>query len=410
MAFRRVREAACLVLLLCALSIPARAVDLQLQQVATGFSLPLFITHAHDGSGRIFVLQQGGLIRIITSGGTVLPQPFLNIGATGLDLIVAGGEQGSLGLAFHPNYPADPRFFVNFTAKGTGNTVVEQFRVSANPDLADTTTHTLVLGPIFQPQANHNGGWIGFGPDGYLYIASGDGGGGGDNDAGHDALLGNGQSLNTLLGKILRIDVDNVPPGEGYSIPPDNPFLNDGDPLTLPEIYAYGLRNPWRNSFDRVTGRLFTGDVGQGLIEEVDIIVNGGNYGWRLKEGLQCFNPATNCEIPGLIDPITQYTHFTPAIGESVTGGYVYRGPDYPNMQGLYIFGDFDSGRIFSLAEGPVGVFTRTELSNEAFNVSSFGEDEDGELYLCDYGGGRILKVTDTSPPALGIRDGRIFE
>ena len=355
--------------------LPARAV-VELRTVASGFSSPVYLTHAGDGSGRMFVVEQEGRIRILASGA-ILPAPFLDI----RDRVRCCSELGLLGLAFHPRFPITGRFFVNYTRTGPEGleTVVAEYAVSStDPNLAVHDSERILL-RIRQPFANHNGGMIAFGPEGYLYIGTGDGGSGGDPQ-------GNGQNLETLLGKILRIDVDS---GNPYSSPSDNPFIG------LPgrdEIWAYGLRNPWRFSFDRATGRLFAGDVGQNAREEIDLITRGGNYGWNIMEGTLCFSLSSNCNQTGLALPLFDYGR---SFGSSVTGGYVYRGRAAPSLAGKYIFGDFGSGRLWALTEVSEGRWESEQLPGAGFNISSFGEDESGELYVLDYGGS-VRQVVDS--------------
>ncbi|HSL82988.1 MAG TPA: PQQ-dependent sugar dehydrogenase, partial [Thermoanaerobaculia bacterium] len=381
-----------LALLALASPAPLRAdgLELALLPVASGFDLPLGIVHAGDGSGRLFVVEQTGRVRIVR-GGAVLPEPFLDLRGR----ISCCGERGLLGLAFHPRYPGDPRLFVYFTDPA-GNSRLVEYRVSADPDRADPASERTLLA-VGQPFPNHNGGQLAFGPDGYLYVALGDGGSGGDP---HD----NAQSLTTLLGKILRLDVDRADPGLPYAVPPDNPTW-PGVPFARREIWAYGLRNPWRFGFDRATGDLFVGDVGQRRIEEVDLLPAGQgglNLGWRRKEGDECFQPPAGCEaIPGLTDPILTYNH---ALGCSVTGGYRYRGPGSPRLAGVYVFGDFCSGRIWGATPGAGGAWSAAQLLDTDFAISSFGEDEAGELYQAAYAGapeGRVFRLREVGdePP-----------
>ena len=350
-----------------------------LQQVGVGFSEPLFLTHAGDGSGRIFVVEKGGTVALLKDGQRVAPA-FLDI----RDRVgTRGFERGLLGLAFHPDYERNGFLYVNYT-DGRGRTVVERYTVSANdPNRADPNTAKLII-RIDQPFANHNGGMIAFGPDGYLYIGTGDGGGAGD-------PIKAGQDRNTLLGKILRIDVNN---GNPYAIPADNPFVNGGG---APEIWSYGWRNPWRFSFDRATGDFYAGDVGQNAWEEISYEKAGSpgglNYGWNTMEGTHCFAPRTNCNRDGLVLPIAEYDH---GEGISVTGGYVYRGEAFPNMVGYYFFADFGSSNVWALKQGNAGVWQMTKIMNAQFAVSSFGEDEAGELYLTDFGRGQIYRLVDT--------------
>ena len=339
----------------------------QLQRVATGLTQPLYAVHAGDGSRRLFVVEQSGVVRILRDG-RLLPAPFLDIRRR----VISGGELGLLSVAFHPRYASNGRFFVNYTSNlGNLRTVIAEYRVSAgNPDVADSTERVLL--EIAQPFRNHNGGLNLFGPDGMLYIGMGDGGSGGDR-------FNNGQRLDTLLGKLLRIDVDG---GEPYRTPADNPFLGRG--TARGEIWAYGLRNPWRFSFDRGTGRLFLADVGQNAWEEVDLIERGQNYGWNVMEGAHCFNPPTDCNTAGLRLPIAEYGR---AMGCSITGGYVYRGSRIRDLVGRYLFGDYCSGRLWTLTEAAPGRWMMTQLLETGLSISSFGEDQDGEVYIVDHSG-----------------------
>lgn len=349
--------------------------------IQSGLSSPLYVTSPPADLERIFVVEQGGRIKIIKNG-SILPNPFLNISTK----ISCCGERGLLGLAFHPHYDSNGYFYLNYT-NPAGNTVLARYQVSANADSADTSTEQILL-TINQPFSNHNGGWIGFGPnDGYLYIATGDGGSGGDPQ-------NNGQKGVTLLGKILRIDVDTT---SGYKIPPDNPFVDSTQ--FEEEIWATGLRNPWRPSFDRLTGNLYIADVGQNAWEEVnfesDTSSGGVNYGWRLKEGIHCFNPPANCDTLGITtDPIYEYPH---SAGCSITGGYVYRGCAIPDLQGTYFFGDYCTGRVWSFrydGTDTSGFQERTaELGVGFFNISSFGEDVQGGLYIVGHNNGTIYKI-----------------
>lgn len=368
----------------------AQDINLGLQFVAGGFSIPLLVTHAGDGSDRLFVVQQRGRIRILDANRNLLGTDFLNLGSTGLDRVSrSGSERGLLGLAFHPNYAQNGRFFVNYTLRSTnpsldGDTIIAEYQVSPSDPNVALPTEKIILGPIDQPESNHNGGHLAFGPDGYLYIALGDGGGGGD-------PYNNGQNKNSLLGKLLRIDVDSPP--QAYAIPPDNPFA--GAIPGADEIYAYGLRNPWRFCFDRLDGRLFCGDVGQDTYEEIDLIQKGDNLGWRIMEGMHCFPDYVACATAGLVYPINEYGR---DLGISVTGGYVYRGSSYPSMYGKYLFGDFESGRIWALEETSPGTWDRTELLDSNYLISSFGEDEAGEVYLVGYGNGVVYQLIDNAP------------
>ena len=288
------------------------------------FTNPLFLTSSDDGSNRIFVVEQAGIIKVFpNSPDASITKKFLNI----IDRVASGGEMGLLGLAFHPDYETNGYFYVNYTADNPRRTIISRFQVSSNPDSADKNSEFQIL-TFSQPYDNHNGGWIGFGPnDGYLYIATGDGGSSGDPQ-------NYAQSINTLLGKILCIDING---GSPYAIPPTNPFVDSTNTQVKKEIYAWGLRNPWRCSFDQTTGRLWAGDVGQDNWEEVDIIENGKNYGWRCYEGNNPYN-TTGCNYPEYMVPVWEYSH---SVGFSITGGYIYRGPNLPELAGKYIYADY---------------------------------------------------------------------
>jgi glucose/arabinose dehydrogenase len=340
--------------------------------VVRGLQSPLDLQSAPGDRGRLFVLEQAGRIRIIR-GGAVVATPFLDIVAR----VGSGGERGLLGLAFHPQYATSGRFYVNYTDRA-GDTRISEFRVSSNPDVADPATERQLMF-VAQPFANHNGGGLAFGNDGMLYIGLGDGGSGGD-------PFGNGQSLSTRLGKLLRVDV-NVNP---YGIPPDNPFRTT--PGALPEIWAYGLRNPWRFAFDRSTGDLVIGDVGQNQVEEIDVGLasrrGGENYGWNVMEGSRCFRPPSGCSMAGLTLPVAEYTH---AEGCSVTGGVVYRGCRMPGYQGTYFYADYCSRIVRSFRlDGGRAVDQRdwsAALGSGLNAPSSFGVDADGEVYIVDHDG-----------------------
>ena len=348
-----------------ALSVPLFAA-IQLAPVASGLSSPLFATHAGDGSNRLFIVERGGVIKALPLGGGS-PTVFLDISGRVLD----GGEQGLLGLAFHPLYEDNGRFFVYYT-DNSSNLVLAEYHVSADPNVASTSE--IVMLTIPHPgQTNHNGGMLAFGADNLLYIGVGDGGGGND-------PLNNAQNLGVLLGKILRIDV-NPPAGSGlpYVSPESNPFF--GMAGRRDEIFAYGMRNPWRFSFDKLNNQLWVADVGQGAREEVDTpIVSGGNYGWRVFEGFSCTNnDPTLCGASGYIAPLFEYAH---ANGRcSITGGYVYRGTQNALPDGTYVYGDYCTGEIFGW-DG-----TQDLLLDTGLNISSFGEDESGELYVVGLGG-----------------------
>jgi glucose/arabinose dehydrogenase len=350
-----------------------------LEPVVTGLDRPLAAVNADDGSGRLFVVEQGGRIRVVRDAA-LLPDPFLDVSSE----ISSGGERGLLGLAFHPDYPADPRLFVNYT-DANGDTHIASFTVDpANPDRADPGSEKQLL-LVDQPYANHNGGGLAFGPDGGLYIALGDGGSGGDPH-------GNGQKLTTMLGKILRIGVDGTAGGKPYTIPADNPFVGRSD--TNPEIFAYGLRNPWRFSFDRGTGDLWIGDVGQNAWEEIDVVRNGTSgqdFGWNRMEATHCYRPQEGCDQSGLTMPVAEYSHTD---GCTVIGGYVYRGSKEPAMAGGYLFADYCNGTIWAISPAGDQLRELTVVADSGVNISSFGEDEAGELYVTDISGGRLLRIT----------------
>jgi glucose/arabinose dehydrogenase len=335
------------------------------QPVITGLDSPVGLTNAGDGSGRLFVLEQPGRIRIIKEG-RLLPAPFLNItDRVGMN----GNEQGLLGLAFHPDYKNNGFFYVNYT-DGRARTIIARFKVSADPDVADLSSEK-VLFYVNQPFPNHKGGELRFGPDGYLYIGLGDGGSEGD------PLL-TGQNVNTLLGKILRVDVDS---GDPYAIPKDNPFANGGG---SPEIWAYGLRNPWRFSFDKATGDLYIADVGQDNYEEIDYVAAGSpggeNFGWSYREG---FHPYKGTPPGGLklVDPVWEYDH---SQGCAIIGGAVYRGLNLPAWEGVYFYGDYCSSKVWGLKRGPDGAWQSQLLFETGASITSFGLDETGEIYLVD--------------------------
>lgn len=357
-------------------------VRIGLELVVDGLAAPLFATGAGDGSGRLFVVEQGGRIRIVRDGRLV-PEPFLDI----RDRVRSGGEQGLLGLAFHPDFgPAEDRFYVNYTDRA-GDTVVAEYRRSADPDRADPASERVLL-RIDQPFANHNGGMLAFGPDGRLYVGTGDGGSAGD-------PLDAGQRLDTLLGKLLRIDPE---PGSGgpYRVPSDNPFV--GRAGARGEIWAFGLRNPWRFAFDRRTGQLWIADVGQGRYEEVnrapDGLGRGANYGWARMEGRHCYPSGEGCARPGFVLPVAEYDH---SLGCSVTGGYVYRGTRFPSLVGVYLFGDYCSGRLWGVASGGPDEQEPVLLAETGRTISSFGEDDAGELYLTDLAAGSLWRITAAS-------------
>jgi glucose/arabinose dehydrogenase len=354
-------------------------IRLTLEPIVDNLDRPLGIVHAGDGSGRLFILEKPGRIRILRDGA-LLDQLFLDL----TDRVgSSGSEQGLLGLAFHPRYADNGRLFVNYTDR-EGDTAISEFLVSDDPDRAQANSERLLLA-LDQPAANHNGGHLAFGPDGSLYIGTGDGGAAGDQ-------FGNGQNAQTLLGAMLRLDVDGEQP---YAIPDDNPFVGDGPERD--EIWAIGLRNPWRYSFDRLTGDLYIADVGQNMYEEVNYqpaASDGGeNYGWPIMEGLHCFPADRSCDQSGLVLPVHEYDH---SLGCSVTGGYVYRGQQSPILQGIYIFGDYCSGLVWGMARNPSGDWQVSRLAETGARISSFGQDEAGELYLADIGGGTIYHLIGT--------------
>jgi glucose/arabinose dehydrogenase len=343
--------------------------------VISGLKLPVDIQNAGDGTGRLFVVEKPGRILIIKDG-QLLAEPFLDIQN---EVRSQESERGLLGLAFHPNYGETGLFFVNYTDLN-GNTVIARFHVSADdPNRADTASEVDLL-HVDQPYANHNGGGLAFGPDGYLYIGLGDGGSAGDPH-------GNGQNLRTLLGKMLRIDVNQ---GDKYAIPPDNPFTGSGG---LPEIWAYGLRNPWRFSFDKLTGDLYIADVGQDAWEEVNFVqagVTGGlNFGWSYYEGKHSYKNQPPADANFTL-PVAEYSHTD---GCSVTGGNVYRGPTLPEWQGVYFYGDYCSGYIWGLIHTGENAWQSKILFTTGTKVSTFGMDETGEIYLADYGSGTLLRL-----------------
>lgn len=361
---------------------PPAEVAVRLEPVVTGLEQLTTVTHAGDSSGRLFITQKTGLTHVIQND-EVLEAPFLDL--TGV--VSTSSEQGLLGLAFHPDYAENGRLFVNYTDL-EGSTVIAEYTVSDDPNLTDAASERVLL-TIPQPYANHNGGGLAFGPDGYLYIGMGDGGAGGDPE-------GNGQDLSTLLGSMLRIGVDaqeGDSAGRAYTVPDDNPFV--GQAGAAPEAWAYGLRNPWRFSFDRETGDLWIADVGQNAFEEVNRqsadSAGGENYGWNVMEASACFDPENpqeppeGCDQEGLTLPVLEYSHAS-GDGRSITGGYVYRGAAIPGLAGSYVFGDFVSGNIWRAVPEGEG-YTSTLLLEADFPVVAFGEDEAGELYVADFGG-----------------------
>jgi len=345
------------------------------------FDRPVDLQSPSDGSNRIFVVQQPGIISVFDNSSTVnKAEIFLDITAK---VFMGHMEEGLLGLAFHPHFHDNGFFYVNYTANPPRRTVIARFQIdNKNPTWADPLNQLTIL-EIPQPFGNHKGGQLAFGPDGYLYIGMGDGGSGGD-------PYGNAQNLKNLLGKMLRLDVDHPGHGKNYGIPEDNPFAGNTQGFRE-EIYAYGLRNPWRFSFDLLTGWLWAGDVGQNKpIEEIDIIENGKNYGWNIMEGNQCFFPPDGCDKTGIELPIWEYTN---DMGRSITGGYVYRGRNIPELQGAYIYGDFMSGRIWALRYDKKSPPENTLLIHAPqLNPASFGMDQENEIYICSFDG-HIYKI-----------------
>jgi glucose/arabinose dehydrogenase len=360
----------------------ASADEIALRSLAGGLDKPTSIVNA--GDSRLFITQQSGRI-VIFDGTRIVSQPFLDIST----LISTGEERGLLGLVFHPHYRDNGFFYIDYT-NTDGNSVIARYSVSpSDPNRADAASEQILL-TIAQPYPNHNGGELQFGPDGYLYIGMGDGGSAGDPQ-------NRAQSLSTLLGKLLRIDVDNT---STYRIPPSNPFVNRAG--ALPEIWAYGVRNPWRFSFDRLTGDLWIADVGQDLYEEVDFqpatSSGGENYGWRKMEGLHCYNPSTNCNDGTIVLPVVEYSHADGSC--SITGGYRYRGTQWPRLFGTYFYGDYCSGKIWGASPGTGGTFIARLLIDTEMAFTTFGEDVSGELYVADYNAGVLYSITDAVPGA----------
>lgn len=337
------------------------------------FTRPVDLQHA--GDDRVFVVEQRGVISVFRNDPSATEKSvFLDISGQVDD---EGNEEGLLGLAFHPDYASNGYFYVNYTAASPDRTVISRFQVSPeDPGQALPGSEQEIL-TFDQPYSNHNGGQVAFGPDGYLYIAVGDGGSGGDPEE-------NGQDRTTLLGTILRLDIDGETDNTRYAIPPDNPFAGN-DEGYREEIFAWGLRNPWRFSFDADTGELWTGDVGQNSYEEIDIIENGGNYGWNIMEGTHCFDPPEGCDTSGLELPVWEYDRSQGDV--SVTGGYVYRGPTLEGLTGQYIYADYASGRIWALDNADTNNPVNEELLQADVQIASFGVDQNNELYICGFDG-----------------------
>ena len=356
------------------------APEIEIRRVFADLDLtrPVFLTHAGDGSNRIFIVEQPGRIQVFANEENPAADLFLDISS---QVNSGPNEAGLLSMAFHPSYAENGRFFIYYT---TGSLVsrLAEFAVSPGGNSANLASEQILL-EVVQPAGNHNGGQLAFGPDGKLYVGLGDGGSSGDR-------FGNGQNRSTLLGSILRLDIDSAP--GSYAIPHDNPFVGN-DRGWREEIWAWGLRNPWRFSFDRLTGQLWTGDVGQNAWEEVDLIEPGQNYGWNRMEGFHCFSPASNCDSTGLALPVVEYGH---AEGRSITGGYVYRGPQ-SFLQGVYLYGDFVSRRIWGLRYEHGEVVANEQLVIAPSGISSFGEDEKGEVYVLGLDG--TLYVLEAPEP-----------
>lgn len=365
------------------------AQSITLTDIGFTFSDPILATNAGDGSGNLYVVERTGKVRKIANG---VISDFMNLTSK---IFKDSDEMGLLGLAFHPDFKTNGYVYVNYTTKETTSkgdsmyTYIARFKaVGGTVDL----NNELKLLKITQPYTNHKGGSLLFGNDGYLYIALGDGGSGGD-------PLNNAQNRSVLLGKILRIDVDK---GNPYSIPEDNPFVGNTSNFRQ-EIFAYGLRNPWKMTLDKTTGKIWAADVGQSKEEEIDIIENGKNYGWRIMEGKACYNPSTGCNTTGLELPYYSYTRSVTGTC-SVTGGYVYRGAKYPEMYGLYFYGDYCSGGIWSLTTS--GQIVNTLVTDTNYWISSFGEDEEGTLYVIDITTDKVYKIEGTVMASIASSNG----
>jgi glucose/arabinose dehydrogenase len=369
---------------------PPPAAQVELVSVATGFTNPLDIQQPPGDSSRLFVVEQAGRIKIIQNG-TVLGTPYLDVSSE----VVSGGEEGLLGLAFHPNFSSNGCFYVNYTStkNGTLQTFISEFRAANASANTVNTASEQNLFIVDQPEANHNGGGLAFGTDGFLYIGLGDGGGGGD----QHGPIGNAQDLTTRLGKMLRISVTC---NGTFTVPSDNPFVANA--TAAKEIWLYGLRNPFRFSFDKNTGNLWIGDVGQGSFEEVDMVTpaqKGSNIGWRCKEGTHPFDLSTsNCQTQTFLDPIFDYDHSQG--DDTVIGGFVYHGTNMAALSGNFVFGDFISGRIWALAQNSQGQWVRTILVNSgADNLAGFGQDPAGELYVAQYATGAVARLHQVGTP-----------
>ena len=358
---------------------------LTLREVASGLNTATAIAFPPDGSGRMVVTQQNGVARVVRNG-VALDPPYVDL----RDTVSGGPEQGLLGIAFHPRYRDNRRVFLYYTQLDGSLRLSEFAPRSQGDEVLDRGSERAILTIAHPTFANHNGGQIAFGPDGYLYIGVGDGGSGGDPP-------NNAQTLSTMLGKILRIDVDGARP---YAVPPDNPFVGNSD--ARPEIWMYGLRNPWRFSFDRMTGDLFIGDVGQSAREEVDFARHGTrglNFGWHVFEGLSCYQPPSGCALADHTPPVLQYGHDA-AGGDSITGGFIYRGVRSASLRGFYLYGDFASNRLWAATrEGEGWASYLVTAGGELQGISTFGEDEVGEIYVASYGTGRIHAIEGPLEP-----------
>jgi len=352
--------------------------DISLKLGFSGLRQPTHITHASDGSNRLFITEQRGRI-LLVQGGQISKKPFLDI----TDRVSCCGERGLLSIVFSPGFKEKRYFYLNYT-DNAGDTVVSRFHLSQDPDIADPKSEEKIL-TVKQPYANHNGGQLAFGPDGYLYLGMGDGGSAGDPHK-------HAQNPSSLLGKMLRIDVESGK--KPYAVPTDNPFVNNE--AFRPEIWAIGLRNPWRFSFDKKTGDLYIADVGQNTYEEIDFEPRDGkggrNYGWNIMEGLHCY-ASEGCDRKGLALPVAEYDHDK---GCSVTGGMVYRGREFPQMLGTYLYGDFCSGKIWGLRQSGED-WENKMLNDTGISISTFGEDEAGEVYVADYAKGNIYRIEAVS-------------
>ncbi len=343
------------------------------------FTSPIDIQHAGDGTDRLFVAEQAGVIRVFqNSAGSATATTFLDI----RNKVISGGERGLLGFAFHPDFKTNGYVYVNYTRSNPLTSVIARYKANTpSTGQVDPSSEAILL-TIGQPYDNHNGGSIQFGKDGFLYIATGDGGSGGDPQ-------NYAQNRKSMLGKILRLDVNSNAKGN-YGIPADNPFVNGTEGYN-PEIYAYGLRNPWKISFDTETNQLLAADVGQNKREEINLITKGGNYGWPVKEGTDCYRPSSNCNTTGLIEPIYDYLQSNG--DRSITGGYVYHGTSIPGLHGKYIYGDYISGRIWTLSMNGTQAGSNAILLENAGLISTFGQDASGEVYFANYQSGKIMKL-----------------